>query len=54
MYGKILIPLSFFKEGEKMNDNEENEDYFDEQYSSSHEQSRAMKKKALDARKGCW
>lgn len=37
-----------------MNDNEENEDYFEEEYSSGREESRAMKKKVTDARKSCW
>lgn len=37
-----------------MNDNEENEDYFDEEYSRGRNESRAMKKKVTDARKSSW
>lgn len=37
-----------------MNNNEENEDYFDEEYSRAHDESRAMKKKVTDVRKSCW
>lgn len=44
----------FLKEGEIMNDNEENDDYFADSYSKAREESKAMKKKAMDARNICW
>ena len=36
-----------------MNENDENDDFFDESYSQGREEVRAMKKKATDARNIC-